>query len=151
MLVSGSSGNLGSPAAVPEEGVGVIQGVINAAAAERLRGVAEVMKRTGGSRDDLSTYREIARSEFPQARQLGLNYVAWPESELLRWMGSADGAESGRLKIVCYSRAPAPCTPALRAPTNIPVSTIPTKPRTVTAVLPTRRSNTLSGRSKPRT
>lgn len=62
----------------------MIQGPINAAAAERLCRVAEVMNRTGLSRATI--YRKMARGEFPQARQLGLNSVAWPESELLRWM-----------------------------------------------------------------
>lgn len=62
----------------------MIQGPINTAAAERLCRVAEVMNRTGLSRATI--YRKMARGEFPQARQLGMNSVAWPESELLRWM-----------------------------------------------------------------
>lgn len=51
---------------------------------ERYLRLPEVIARTGLSRRTI--YRRMAEGEFPQSRKLGVNAVAWLESEVVAWM-----------------------------------------------------------------
>lgn len=51
---------------------------------EALVRMPELLARTGLSRPTI--YRRMSRGEFPRSVQLGINSVAWRESDLLDWM-----------------------------------------------------------------
>lgn len=46
----------------------------------------EVMRRVGLSRS--SIYLAQSKNEFPHSVQIGVRSVAWPESEIERWIAS---------------------------------------------------------------
>lgn len=51
---------------------------------DRLLRMPEVIQQTGLSRR--SIYRMIERGDFPRQQQIGVNMVAWYQSDIARWI-----------------------------------------------------------------